>query len=209
MLAAEWIFLGCSMAVFAKGNDRKIRWIVAVAIIMVGVESLGFYIRTVLRVSNHQIYNISIPLIIVLYHLLFLQQLEIKSNRSIVRILAILFIAFAIVNLVFIQKFDRLGTYSYMVGAVFLVISACLYFLELARKPVSVSLRRESMFFIASAVVLQYLPKSVLFAVFEYLAYKSELNKIFGDVYHASNLVLGAIYFSLLSYACICRLIFR
>ena len=209
MLAAEWIFFGCSLAVFSKKNDKKIWLLFVIAFVTVLVESIGFYYRVVLETSNHHLYNISIPVIILLFQFLFLYNLKRVKNRQFVKLSIAAVFIFTLINLIYFQAFTRLATYTYIFGAVFLVIDASLYFLELVKRPVIVSLKGESMFYIACAVILLYLPKTILYSVFEYLAYKDLWKKEFGQVFTSTNLFLSLIFFLLLSYACLCRLIYR
>lgn len=206
-LIFEWIAFAFSLTVFNRRNDKRIRLLIAIMTITVIVEAIGYYYHYILSKANHQFYNVSVPLIILLFLWMFLNHYAQRSNRRFVLISIFVYALFCLINIFFIQGEQRFSTYNYILGALLLVTTTVLYFLELIRLPVPVSLKKEPMFWIATAVLLLYLPKSVLYAVFEYLAYRNEVNESFGHTFHLINRSLSVIFFSILSYASICRLL--
>lgn len=191
-------------------NDRAARLLIPILGVTVTAESLGFYYRVVLhRTSNHMIYNFSVPIIILLFLLLFRSKMQWQENRKLINWMFPAYVLFVVSDLIWIQGSERFATYNYIVGSLALVITLSLYFLELIKKKEYVFLSAETLFWIAAAILLLYLPKVVLYSLFEYLAYKNALSKRFGETFQLVNRILSVIFFGLLAYASICRLIYR
>jgi len=132
-----------------------------------------------------------------------------QENRKLINWMFPAYVLFVVSDLIWIQGSERFATYNYIVGSLALVITLSLYFLELIKKKEYVFLSAETLFWIAAAILLLYLPKVVLYSLFEYLAYKNALSKRFGETFQLVNRILSVIFFGLLAYASICRLIYR
>jgi hypothetical protein len=209
-LCFEWISFCFSWFLLHPANHRGARLLIPILGVTVAAESLGFYYRVVLRrTTNHVIYNFSVPLIILLFLLLFGRGLQWRGNRKVMKWMIPAYLLFVVIDLSWIQGVGRFATYDYIVGSLALVITTSLYYLELIRKKEYVFLSAEPLFWIAAAVLLLYLPKAVLYSVFEYLAYKNVLARRFGEMFQLANRILSVIFFGLLAYASLCRLISR
>ena len=133
---------------------------------------------------------------------------NIQYLKLIIFISMIYFIV-TVINLCFIQGMQRFATFNYIIGGILLTLICTFYFIQLIKKPILISPFAEPLFWIASAILLMYLPKSVLYSAFEYLSYTKSLNIKFGEAFHSINTVLSFFFFSLLSIASTCKLIFR
>lgn len=209
ILVFEWIAFALSLLLFHQKNDPKVRLLIVILLVTVTVEAIGYYYHRILGKANHQFYNVSVPLIISLFLILLSGQYQKKVHKTCIHIGMFCFVLFAVANAFFIQGMTRFCTYTYIVGALLLVVATAFYFLEMIHLTEHVSLKREPSFWICTAVLILYLPKCILYAVFEYLAYHNEVMESFGATFHLINKVLSVIFFSCLSYASICRLIYR
>lgn len=209
-LSFEWISFSLSLLLLHPANLRAARLLILILGITVVAECTGYVYRVVLhRPSNHEIYNISVPAIIILLTILLKRQTKNKSNHLTINLLLLSYCIFLTINLLWIQGRGRFATYNYIAGTVILVLTVTLYFLELIKKKEYVFISGEPLFWVAAAILLLYIPKAVLYAIFEFLAYKKSVMQSFGDTFRLLNRILSVIFFSLLSYASICRLIFR
>jgi hypothetical protein len=209
ILVFEWIAFVFCLFVFHRRNDKSLRVLVIIMTVTVVVEGIASYYKRVLEKANHQFYNISVPLIILLFLWMFMRYYKREKHRNIIKASMVALVAFAFVNGFFLQGITRFCTYTYIAGALLLVLATAFYFLEMVQEPVMISLKKEPMFWLSTGVLILYLPKCILYAAFEYLAYHNESLISFGATFHLMNKILSLIFFSFLSYASICRLIYR
>jgi hypothetical protein len=199
---------GFSLFLLHPENEKKMWPLFAMTIVTLVAESAGYYLRAVEHQSNHPVYNISIPLIIVCFLWLFRGHLK-QQHQKVLHIALITYLLFVVANLLFLQTMSRLATYNYILGTVVLTLACVYYFLEFIHYPGRISVLKAPLFWIASAVLILYIPKSVLYAVFEYLAYTEKITQSFGQTFTFINKVLCVVFFTFISYASVCRLIYR
>ena len=209
ILLFEGIAFLCSLWLLHPRNDKTVRLLIAVTTTTAIVEGIGYYYKNILQKPNHQFYNISVPLIILLFLLLLQSHVKRNGYRKFITAGMLTFVLFAIINATSWQGPAKFCTYTYILGALFLAVATSFYFLEMIRQPSHITLNKEPMFWISTGVLILYLPKCILYAVFEYLAYHNEVMDSFGATFHLLNKVLSVIFFSCLSYASLCRLIYR
>lgn len=205
LLVFEFIALGCSLFLLHPKNSKDYYLITIVMFLTCLAESIGYYLRVYKNQSNTWVYNISVPCTIVIYATLlgkFLPKFKIQE-------FTLGYFLVSIVNILFIQKFENFCSYNYIVGGLYLATLSSLYFVEIVKHPKYVSLVTNPMFWVASGIMLLYIPKSILFSVFEYLVYNDITSYQFGTIYFIISSILGVIFFSLISIACTCKLIFK
>jgi hypothetical protein len=174
-------------------------------------EMLGRYAWKPLHMrNNHPIYNLSVPLIIVLFLALFRRCLRNGTNKRTVDWVLAGFVAFAIINLGWIQRIGFFNSYTYIVGSIGLALAGALYCFELVKSKDYVNLSSEPLFWITAAVLIVYVPMAVIYSVFAYLTYYAlPISNSFGETRHLLNMILSLIFFVLIAWASICRLISR
>lgn len=209
ILFFEWFTFCCSLVILHPANDPRLRKLILITAITVIAETLGYYLRTTGHPTNHPVYNISVPLIIILFILIFREQLRTNKKRLTASVALGMYAAFVLCDLTLIQGSRKFATYNYIFGTLILLIIVSLYYLELIRSDKYVFVSREPVFWLAAAVLLLYIPKSILYAAFEYFVYRRTISAAFGRTFLLLNVILSIIFFCLLSYASICRLIFR
>ncbi len=201
-------FLFCAIAFFAR-KKQDLFILFMILLITVTAESLGGYFRLVLHRPNMWIYNISVPLVILGFFRLFYPPLKSITYKRLVMAFMALFILFAAINMAAGQLFFHFNTFTYITGALLLSITVCLYLKELISAPAHISLFRQFFFWISAAILLLYVPKAFLYISFEYLVYQEKTIPNFGIIFKHANNILGAVFYTLIGYACFCRLAYR
>lgn len=206
----EVFALLCSLFLLHPNNKKSVRLLIIIMLVSVVAESVALYFHHVLKAANNHLpYNISVPLIVILLLLLIHQNLKNPVHKAYIRFSIPVYIVLCVCNFLFLQEIRKFATYNYITGAIFLALACAYYFLEFIKTPVSTSVAADPVFWVCVGVLVLYVPKCILYALFEYLAYKKSASDIFGITYHLINNILIVIFFCCLSYASICRLIFR
>ncbi|HET6256214.1 MAG TPA: hypothetical protein VFE32_19205 [Puia sp.] len=210
-LTLESLSLCISLFLLHPRNDRNVRLLIVILAVTLAAELLGRYAWRPLHLrNNHPIYNLSVPLIIVLYLALFSSQLRNAANRRTVGWVLAGFGVFAIINLGWIQRIGYFNSSTYIVGSIGLALAGVLYYFELVKKKDYVNLSREPMFWITAAVLLVYIPMAVIYSVFAYLTYYAlPISNSFGATRQLLNMILSLIFCALIAWASICLLISR
>lgn len=187
-------------------NNRRLWPLIVAYGVTVIAEYIGYYFKMRSQ-PNHYIYNISVPLVILLFGQVFHHQLKAPRQKRIFGVLAWGYILFCISNLLWIQGFEKFCTYNYVSGGLLLSVLVSVYLIELLKAPTQVFLAREPLFMLAAGILLLYVPKSINYSMFEYLAYTEALNKEYAATFFLINNTLGFIFYLLASIASVCRLI--
>jgi hypothetical protein len=206
---SEWIALGCSFFLLHPKNGTKAKFLLLVMVLTVIAESIGYYLRKVVHMDNHAVYIISVPVIVITFLLLYVKNIQSTKYQIIIWISMFVYMIFYIINILWIQGAGKISAYNYVLGAITLIMSVVFYLYEMIKRPVYVSITREPVFWISFGILFLYLPKSILYSVFEYYAYTDGVSTKFHNTRYPINVFLSIIFFGLLSYASLCRLIYR
>ena len=143
-----------SVLFWYKIKDTRLRWLLPFLFFMVAVELYGRYLRKELHQPNAWLYNVSVPIEYLFYTVIFWRHYTTDLFKKIAQTFLILFFAFVLTNLIFIQGFEKFNTNILKVGSFSMIILCCLYFVELLKYEGDIQLLREPMFWIASGVFL-------------------------------------------------------
>lgn len=196
----------CSFFLLHLKNDRRLWPLIVAYGVTVQSEYVGYYYK-MMSEPNHHIYNISVPLVILLFGQVFYRQLQAPKQKRMFVVLAWGYVLFCIANLLWLQGFQKFCTYNYVTGGILLSVIVSVYLIELLKLPRHVSLAREPLFILAAGILLLYVPKSINYSMFEYLAYTAALNKEYAATFFLINNTLGFIFYLMASIASVCRLI--
>jgi drug/metabolite transporter superfamily protein YnfA len=205
----EFLALACSIFSLHKANPSSLRLLITAIVITLAAEITGYYVRIYLHKSNHNIFNLSVVVIIFILLHLFEKVVCLSQYKKIVKVFMGILIAFSIVNFVFIQGINRFATYNYILGGTLLCFAVCFYFIELLKMPIKMNLLNEPFFWLGAGIILMYIPKTILYSIFEYLSYSDNLGEPFTATFAFLNTILSVIFYISISIACTCRLIFR
>lgn len=190
-------------------NPPLLKLVLVICIVTIIAESAGAYMMRYLHQSNHNIYNISVPTVICILFVIFGQLLTNQKHRYIVKIMLATYLVLVFLNFLFVQGFSRFATYNYILGGTFLFFLVCLYFLRLIKMPEKVNLFAQPFFWLAVGVILMYIPKTVLYSIFEYFSYTNNVRIAFSQTFVMLNTILSSIFYASICIACTCRLLFH
>jgi hypothetical protein len=109
-----------------------------------------------------------------------------------------------VLNIFFIQGFDKLHTYTFLLGGALLIINACYFFYELIDNDKDdKSILKEWSFWIATGILFFYLGQFVFFCFFEYMIRSRDIRYriLFDNISSFSN----AILYTCIIIAVLCR----
>jgi ABC-type multidrug transport system fused ATPase/permease subunit len=181
-----------SAASYDKLKSGYLRWFIPFLFFIVLIELTGRYFRTVLHEPNAWIYNISTTIEFLFYGSIFYQTYQNSRYKSIVKWFLFLYPVAAALNILFIQGYQYFHTYTMSLGALCMVIFACLYFIDLLNAGKKLDLVRTPMFWIASGLLFFYLGNFVyelLFDIIELKQYDFE-RRLFRAINNSLILVL-------------------
>jgi hypothetical protein len=127
------------------------------------IEYIGSYVGS-LGKNNLIIYNFFAVVEICFYLYLISLIITNKKAKNIIRIAALLYSVFSVINIVFIQGIKGFPTISYSLGCLIIVAACIYYFLELFRLPKSIKLTKNPAFWICSGLMFFYCCGFPLFA---------------------------------------------
>ena len=138
------------------------------------VQYGGYYYSVIFKTNNDLIFTI-FGMVEAVFFFLYFHSLLKGNEKILVRVFAVIYFIFALLDLFFIQKFDLLNTYSEILLAFLIVICCGFYYRSVLVNKVYIDLIREPKFWITNGLVLFYGGQFVLIFEFAYLL-KSDLN---------------------------------
>ena len=202
-------FISSLPAFFSKKYPSALKILMPYLLLTLVVESLAFYVTERMHFkSNAFVYNFYIVVSVLTY--LRVLQVIIKDRITDKFILPamVCFVVFAAANLLFIQQAGQLNTYTYFVGG-FLIAGFCgVFFLSWLNKNEVVALWTDPAFWLASGLLIYYLPKIILYASQTYLYQVRKLSDAatFNELFHTTNLVLVCVLYIFISINFLCSL---
>jgi hypothetical protein len=142
-----------SLLCFRSLRDKPLKWFIPFLFFIIMVELTGRHIRKDLHLPNSWLYNISIPLEYCFYTFLFYKSYTNRLFRQTAVSLLILFPAFCIVNILFLQGFYSFNTNILLVGNCITIILCCQFFVDLFQREVEINLLVEPMFWISTGLL--------------------------------------------------------
>jgi hypothetical protein len=115
------------------------------------------YLYTPFGRSNQWFYTVFHFFSYLFYLWFFFQLLTMRALRKTVRILSLIYILFALVNFLFIQKMLVLNTYSDLLACFIMVFLSIAYYYQLLYAKELVSLQRDPFFWISTGVFIYHL----------------------------------------------------
>ncbi len=121
------------------------------------IKSLIYYKESNGWYYNHWVYNVLDTLSFMVYYYIFYNALNTLKHKKLVKLFAILYILFSIINWTFIQNFlSEMQSYLFITGAIFLIISIILYFIELLKSEKILIFHKNLLFWISIGLLIYY-----------------------------------------------------
>lgn len=155
-----------------------------------GVGALVF--RVNMNLSQNLLDLCTLPLFLLLYK----RKISWRNTSTIIYTVIILFLLFAVINLLFIQKPTGLASYTKTVIAICVIIASLIYFFVLIRDLPTESITRLPMFWVNTAALIYYSGTFFVYLATDYL-----INVVKSDLINAWTIhnFLGLIFYTLVS----------
>ena len=195
-LVAEWIAFITSLLLFFKNTGKFYKWFILYCATVLIVEHSGRWIILSLHLAtNHVLYNFAILFFVSFYFFSLHHFLYSSQNKRIVIICGSLFISFWLINIIFIQGYNRFDSYSFIIGYTLLAICCVLYYIEMMKKNSIILFNKESAFFIVSGYFIYSFLNALILTLHEYFAYFDTpvtvvYRKAFNTITDISNVAL-------------------
>jgi hypothetical protein len=163
------IALLASMTLFIQPNtDFHLKLFPLFLLVTVIVTLIGSHLSAQGR-NNTMMYNIFSDFEFCFYIIVLQGVLHNKTARRVVLYVFFLYLAFAVVNMIFIQKMNSFNSISYALGSV-LVAAVCIYyFFELFQRSNLGNLMGQPEFWICSCLLFYYCCSFPIFAMANFL----------------------------------------
>jgi hypothetical protein len=185
-----------------KDHNNILRFFPPFLLSTIVVELTGTYLLSNNR-PNVSLYNFFTAFEFCFY-LFFVSTIIANSKiRLLLRYIIIIYAAFAVINIFFVQGMKSFHTVSYAFGCL-LVVAACIYyFFELFKYPKSLKLTGSPTFWICSGLLFFYCCGFPLYGMFNYL---NGISKLIIQNFHNIVVILNIFLYSLFTIAFLCRL---
>lgn len=165
----EWAALFCGVLVYAKIKHTPMRWLVFFLCYMVLTETLGRYIKTVLKESNTWLYHIYLPAEALIYGFLFYKYAEKKWFKQSCKFFIYIIPIVSVLNMLFIQGFNSFNTYTNSIFSIGLLTLSIMYFIDTFLSEKLIIPWREPFFWIATGLFFYVLVSMGYTFAFDYI----------------------------------------
>lgn len=179
---------------YKQKRNKLILYFIPFLFVTVLVELTGtWYLSKGIR--NYWIFNVFTTLEFLFYTFLFYLHFRRPALKRSMIYFAALFVLTVIINIVFIQGFNKtFNTYTFLLGSFFIVIFCCCFFYEsVLPDKIDQQLSRQPFFWITSGLLIFYLGSVIINALFEYLRnndLQAEGIRIYGIINNVLNVLL-------------------
>jgi hypothetical protein len=167
------------------------------------VQIAGYLYSSILKRSNHFIFNILLIFEFGFYFFIFYKALYRREFKLFVRILAIIFLLFAAYNLAFGETFYQFNQHTNSLGTLLLLITCLLYFAESFMSEYTINLFRTPMFWITTGLFFYYAGNGIYLSLLSYIL-KNNLDRN-GQIYLKMTVGLNVMLYALFTIGFLCN----
>jgi hypothetical protein len=164
------------------------------------VEALGSY-RYSVGENNLTLYNFFTVFEFFFYLCILSLVINNATVKKVIRMMAILYILIAVINILFIQKMKTFHTITYSLGCLLVVSFCSYYFFELFRFPKSEKLLTNPAFWICSGLLFFY---CCGFPLYGLINFWSDISKLVVKNFSEIVAILNIFLYSLFTIAFLC-----
>jgi hypothetical protein len=152
-----FVWLACLAALFTIGKVTlpSYRWFLLYVAAMAVAETVGNYIGYK-GIRNHFYFNVFYLIQFLAVPLFFFSQLHLFPFKGLIRLYFVLFPLFVAADILWLQPFSALLTYSFLVGGGFILVLAVGYFYQLYLSDEIQSIWHYPVFWISLAYIFYY-----------------------------------------------------
>ncbi|HYE56691.1 MAG TPA: hypothetical protein VD996_17705 [Chitinophagaceae bacterium] len=156
--------------------------------------------------QNAALYNFFSTVAFGFYLDLIRQVVFSKKAKKVIKWVMYIYLASALINILFIQKINTFHTFTYSLGCFLIVVISMYYFYQLFQLPHSINLAREPAFWIVSGLLFYYLCTLPLLGALNYLY---TLPGVSPRSLEQITMILNVLLYSLFTISFLCRASFR
>jgi hypothetical protein len=157
-------------------------------------------------IPNAALYNFFSTFAFIFYMDLIRQVVYSRKAKKVIKWVMIIYLAGALINILFIQTINTFHTITYSLGCFLIVVISMYYFYQLFQLPHSINLAREPAFWIVSGLLFYYLCTLPLLGALNYLY---TLPGVSSRSVEQITTILNVLLYSLFTISFLCRASFR
>lgn len=145
---------------------------------------------------NHFIINIVLLINFPIYFVIFYKTLQKQILKNIVLIFSAVFLVFYLYNILYLQGFSSINSYTYSVGSIILIICCLLYFSQVFVSEKEINYFTIPMFWISTGLMFYYAVNLIYNSLLNYIIDKNidPHGNIFAVFMTVSNLILYGLF---------------
>jgi hypothetical protein len=167
------------------------------------VQIVGYLYSSILKRSNHFIFNILLIFEFGFYFFIFHKALYRTEFKLFVKLLSILFLLFAAYNLAFGESLYRFNQHTNSLGTLLLLITCLLYFAESFMSEFTINFFRTPMFWITTGLFFYYAGNGLYLSLLSYIL-KNNLDRG-GEIYSKMTVGLNVLLYALFTIGFLCN----
>lgn len=193
-----------SISLMFTGVEKRHRCLFYYCSFMIVIEVSGYLELALGKTNNHTLFTFANFVFYLFYFHFVLQYIAETKYRIFMQVLRIIYIAFSLINILFIQQLRELNTFSNIVGCIFISIGCCLYYAEFIAENEVVSFVQRPEFFLITGLFFYNALMGINFTIHRYYAYRS-MNIIMQvrPMHQAIKMIANYSMYSLMSIYCI------
>lgn len=160
-----------------------------------------------IRYNNHWVYNGFILFQLFFFSFFFFRAIKSSFFKKVILLTSFVFLTFYLINLLFIQGFNRFNYYSIILVSLLLIIYAGRFMLQLADEENAGSFWRSPLFWISLSCLLFFSGSFMYFSAWDILV-NAKTDKR-GLLYNNLFQILNVLHYAMLSIGFLCPIIIR
>lgn len=175
-------------------RPEYLRWFILFLFITSVVEIAGL-ILTAKRINNTRLYNVFTPLEYLFYSYIFYQSISSKMVKRFILAFILVYPLLTLTNQMFIQGFKSFHSYTYLLGAFFIVLWSIIYLNQILRSEASENPLNDILFWISAGLLFFYACNFPYLMMMNYLIkYNRALAIQYFPIIHILNIILYCMF---------------
>lgn len=201
---AEMLAFITGVLVYTRIKIPALKWLVYFLGLTLLVELAGLYLpKAFIIAHSSEIYNVFIGIQEVFFLICFITIIQKEKKKKAIRLMLYSYLAFWVINQVAIQGINRLNYLTYLLGALFIIIAACLYFFELLEAESVDLIFKNSLFWFSAAALFFFTSTFFYFSLWYFLVEQSLDKK--GNLFVILMQVINVIFYLFIIVSFVCQ----
>ena len=135
-------------------------------------EAIGYYVAHIVKGNTAVIYNSWNVVSFLFYSYFFLSKIKNKTNKTILKIITVSFIALFILNGIFFRNYlEKVFIENVVFGKIALAVIVIIYFTELLKSDAILNIKKSMYFWISIGILMYSIGFIPVYVVAEYISY--------------------------------------